>query len=153
MRLSCKAIIVYNSPNSYVTGNQWVVRAGDSNTLYFQVVDLDQGPATPIAGVPYSSYPLAGNTGLRYLVGLDLVAPATASIQVTFPSIDPTKSVVLAATQVTPADSSLWSVTIPSAAQPAGGNVMFAVTEGTNTRSFSVLNLIGVEFSNNDGSC
>jgi hypothetical protein len=130
MRLSSKAVITFNGVNSFVTGNQWVIRQGDTNTLYFQLVDLDQ-------------------SGLRYMAGIG-AGNTPASVSVTFPSIDDTKTVVLVAT-ANSSDSSIWSVTMPSTATPSSGQVQFAVTEGSAVRRFNVLNLIAVELLNNGG--
>lgn len=150
MRLTARAISSFNSPNSYYFGNQWQVNAGDANTLFFQIVDLDQGP-NAFPGIPYSNLPIGSNPGLRYLVGLNLATGLTYGINVIFPSINPALSLTMVATQVSHSDASIWSVSIPSASQPAGGNVMFAVTEGTATRNFSVLNLLAVEYASNGG--
>ena len=131
MRLSVKPIVSWCNVNTYTFGNQWTIRAGDPNTLYFQVIDLDQ-------------------SGSRYMVGVG--APNQPySINVTFPSIDNTKVLTIAAVQ-DPNDSSIWKVSIPANQQPAGGNVQFQIIEGSSTRSFSVTNLIGVEYLNS-GSC
>ena len=152
MRLTARAISSYNTANSYYFGNQWSVNAGDANTLYFQIVDLDQGPSA-FPGIPYSHLPPGSQPGLRYLVGLNLQTADPRSVTVTFPSINPALTIALSASQVTPADASLWSVTIPSAAQPAGGNVLFSIMENGAVRSFSALNLLAVEFNGTQGGC
>jgi hypothetical protein len=153
MRLSSRAVTTYSTPNAFGFGNQWIIRAGDSNTLYFQIIDLDQGPSNSIGGIPYSNQPLASSSGLRYLVGLSLQTQDPRGVTVTFPSINSANTLALQATQVSPADASLWSVQIPSSAQPAGGNVIFQVNENGNIRTFAVQNLLAVEFPNNNGSC
>lgn len=131
MRLSANLIKNFANPNMFDTGNQWHVRAGDPNTLYFQLVDLDQDR-------------------LRYLTGL---AATPVSVQVTFPSIDDSKTIQAIATQVSAADGSLWQVNILSTMIPSTGNVIFAVTEGTATRTFRVMNALSVEYPGADGSC
>jgi hypothetical protein len=156
MRLSARPILNYANINSFSPGNQWIVRAGDPNTLYFQLVDLDQGPANIIGGViplfgPGASV-LSGNLGLRYIPGIG-VSNQPVSISVTFPSIDDTKVLTYPATLADPNDGSIWKVTIPALQSPNSGNVQFSVGEGTNIRRFSVLNLISVEFPLSGGSC
>lgn len=131
MRLSAKAIINYSNINSYKFGNQWTVRSGDANTLYFQLVDLDQD-------------------GIRYLPGLsDEDAP---TLVVTFPSIDDDAVIALDAAMEAN-DRSIWSIAIPADSSPSSGNVRFALTADGVTRRFSVLNLMSVENPLNDGSC
>lgn len=157
MRLSARPILSWCNANLFSFGTQWIVRAGDPNTLYFQIVDLDQTVIGNISGAAliggFFSIPAgqANLAGLRYMVGSG--APnQPASIQVTFPSIDDAQVINLTAVQADPDDKSIWKVTIPSSKTPNSGNVQFAVFEGTNIRRFSVLNLISVE-SMNDGSC
>ena len=151
MRLSARPLLNYANVNSFTYGNQWIVRAGDPNVLYFQVVDLDQGPANviaqpnPIFGQGSS---LSGNIGLRYMVGVS----AAAAVTVTFPSIDDTQVLALPAVQ-DPNDKSIWSVTLGPNQKPASGNVHFAVAEGSSIRRFSALNALNVEDPTSDGSC
>jgi hypothetical protein len=129
MRLSAKAIQTYNGPNSFSTGNQWTVRAGDPNTLYFQLIDLDQAGLRYLAGVGSSNQPFG--------------------VQVTFLSIDDTKKIIAQAVQADANDSSLWKVTLSSLQVPGGGNVWMAVQEGNAIRRFSVLGMLAVEYLNN----
>lgn len=156
MRLSCKVILNYSNINNFSYGNQWIVRAGDPNTLYFQIVDLDQSSLVNLPGqnllgsLPIGS--LSSNfPGLRYMVGIGSSNEPYA-VTVVFPSIDNTKVISLNAVQADPADSSIWKVSILSSQTPNTGNVQFSVAEGTNIRRFSVMSLIAVEFPSN-GSC
>lgn len=132
MRLSAKIIQDFASINGFTFGDEWQIRAGEPNTLYFQVVDLDKD-------------------SLRYLTGLNGNTPV--AINVTFPSIDDSAVITVAAVQVDSADSSVWKVSLTSAQTPFSGNVVFSVTEGANTRKFSILNGISVEYPGQDGSC
>ena len=156
MRLSARPLLNYANVNSFSYGNQWIVRAGDPNTLYFQVVDLDQGPASVI-GAPnpvfgFQSTPtLSGNVGLRYMVGVGS-SNQPAGIAVTFPSIDDTQEITANAIQ-DPDDKSIWKVVLGQNQKPNSGIVRFAVTEGSATRRFSALNMISVEYPQDDGSC
>lgn len=131
MRLSAKAITNFANINQFDFGNQWTVRAGDSNDLYFQLVDLDQGDLRYMAGVGSSNQP--------------------TSIVVTFPSIDDTAVINVSAIQ-DPNDKSIWKIPLGPNQKPNSGQVRFAVSEGSTIRRFAVLNLISVEYPEN-GSC
>lgn len=130
MRLSAKAIVSFQGINSFTYGNQWTIRAGEPNSLYFQIVDLDQN-------------------GLRYMAGAN---STPVSVSVKFPSIDDAQVVNAAAVQETD-DKSIWRVDLTDDEVPHSGNVVFSITENGVTRSFSVLNLMSVEYPGNDGSC
>lgn len=134
MRLSARAITTYNGINSFGFGNQWQIRAGEPNTLYYQLVDLDQ-------------IDLSTKAPLRYI-------PASgATMQVKFPSIDDSMTLLITAAAVSASDGSLWSVPLTALQTPASGNVIFSITEGSVTRSFSGLNILNVELVGQDGSC
>lgn len=124
MRLTAKPITTFSNINSFSYSNQWIVRAGDPNTLYFQIVDLDQN-------------------GLRYLAGIG-IQNQPASIQITFPSIDDINVIKATATQ-DPNDKSIWSVNIGPNQRPGSGAVIFQITENTTVRRFSVTNMLTVE--------
>jgi len=154
MRLSAKPIINYCDVNNYVFGNQWTIRSGDPNTLYFQILDIDKAVGGNNQGFGlFSGITAVGTTaGLRYLLGVG-VANQPYGIQVTFPSIDDTQLLTAIAVQADPNDSSIWKVSISSSQMVGGGNVQFALQEGTATRRFSVLNMLGLEFPQSNGSC
>lgn len=154
MRLSAKPVITFNNINSYVFGNQWIVRAGDPNTLYFQVLDIDQAISGNNQGFGIFSgiTPVGTTAGLRYLLGIGS-SNQPYGITVTFPSIDGTKQIEVAAVQVDANDSSIWKVSLASIQTPGGGNVQFAIQEGSTIRRFSVMNMLGIEFPSSNGSC
>lgn len=154
MRLSAKPIIRWCDVNDYSFGNQWITRAGDPNTLYFQILDIDQAVAGNNAGFGIFSgiTPVGTVAGLRYLVGIG-VSNQPYSVTVTFPSIDNLNVITAQAVQADANDSSIWKVSLSSKQIPAGGSVQFAVQEGSAIRRFSVLNMLGVEDPNDDGSC
>lgn len=154
MRLSARPIITFSNINSFVYGNQWIVRAGDPLTLYFQIVDLDQGPSAVIGGSYGSlneSSQLSGGVGIRYLPG---VSEGTTPVQVIvkFPSIDDQLVIETIATVADPNDGSIWRVSLGSNQIPMGGSVQFSISEGSMTRRFKVLGMLSVE-TMNDGSC
>jgi len=154
MRLSAKPIINWCNVNQYSFGNQWIVRAGDPLTLYFQLIDQDQ--AVSGNGQGYGVFsgitPVGTTAGLRYLAGIG-VNNQPYGVTVTFLSIDSFRTFSYTAVQADPNDSSLWKVVIPASQIPSGGNVQFAVQEGSNIRRFSVMNMLAVEDPLNNGSC
>jgi hypothetical protein len=154
MRLSAKPIINWCGVNMYSFGNQWIVRSGDPVTLYFQILDTDQAIVSNSSGAYLFSgiTPLGTTAGLRYLVGIGS-QNQPYGITVTFPSIDRTKVLTYIAVQADPNDSSIWSVTLPASAIPAGGCVQFAIQEGTSIRRFSVNQMLAIENPQNCGSC
>jgi hypothetical protein len=155
MRLSAKPIISYCNVNNYSFGNQWIVRAGDPNTLYFQILDIDQAVNvnnTSNFGVFTGITPVNPSAGLRYMLGIGS-QNQPYGITVTFPSLDNSKTIVATAVQADANDSSIWKVSLSSLQSPGGGNVQFAIMEGSVVRRFSVMNMIGVDDPTNDGSC
>jgi len=180
-RLYAIPIINYNNINSFSYGNQWTIRAGDINTtLYFQLVDLNQGPQISIGG-PTALNSIntlqPSNSWLRYLagignnnqpVGITVTFPSNAAAlntfitatsgfipfgtSINFPVIDPSQVFNLIAVQADANDSSIWKVTLPANVVPNSGNVQFTVQEGNNIRRFSVTNMISVE-QINEGNC
>jgi hypothetical protein len=126
-RLSARPIVNFQNVNSFKYANQWEISAGNTNTLYFQLVDLDQ-------------------CGLRYLPG-GCVEGVPLALRVNFPSIDCSQVLTLLAQQNT-CDGSIWSVAIPSISTPQTGNVMFQLFEGNNIQSFAVLQMLVVNYPN-----
>lgn len=125
MRLSAKPIKNYDSINSWQHTDNWTVRALDSNTLYFQLVDLDRD-------------------GLRYI---PTGSPATVSV--VFPSIDDTLVLNITATQVSALDGSIFSLVLGAAEIPGSGAIQFKLVEGVISKFWSVQNMISVEYQNN----
>ena len=133
-RLSAKPIVDFQNINSFQYANQWIVRAGDQTTLYFQIVNLDSCPE---------------NCPLRYILGLG-ASNQPVQVRVTFPSIDCSNAFTLIASQ-DPNDGSVFSVVVPYTSTPATGNVQFIVYQGNNVSNFNVLQMMVVQYSN-DGS-
>ncbi len=133
MRISASLIVNFANINQFSFADQWQIRAGEPNTLYFQLVDLDQNKLRYLPGIGGSNQPYG--------------------IQVKFPSIDDAQVITATAVQVDVADNSIWKVTLASSQTPNSGNVIFLVTEGSATRSFKSMNGLAVEFPGNDGSC
>ncbi len=152
MHLSAKAVANFFNVNMYSFGNEWTVNAGDPLTLYFQILDTDQ--AINGNGQGYGIFsgitPVGTTAGVRYLLGVGS-ANQPYGIMVTFPSIDNTAVIQVAAVQADPNDSSIWKVSLAPSQIPASGNVQFTIYEGSTIRRFSVLNMLGVEPLNNGG--
>jgi hypothetical protein len=142
MRLSAELIKNFCGINMFGFTDQWMIRAGDPNTLYFQLVDLDQDNGQDGCSCP-----------LRYIPGIGLTPPATYGVTVTFPSIDDTKTITATAIQADPNDASVWKVNLLSTQLPGSGNVIFSVAEGTAVRTFKVMNGLSVEYPGQDGCC
>ena len=124
MRLTATPITNYQNTNAFITGSEWTIRAGDPNTLYFQLIDLDSSKLRHMTGVGSSNQPVV--------------------VTATFPSIDDTQVITVSCT-VDPNDSSIFSIPLTSSQSPASGNVQFSVSEGGVARKFSVQNMIAVE--------
>ncbi len=156
MRLSAKPILSYCNVNNYSFGNQWIVRSGDPNTLYFQILDIDQvmtvNNTSSNFGIFTGVTPVNPSAGLRYMLGIGS-QNQPYGITVTFPSLDNSKTVVVQAVQADSNDSSIWKVSTSSLQLLGGGNVQFAIMEGSTVRRFSVMNMIAVDDPTNDGSC
>lgn len=133
MRLSANFVVNYANINQFDYEDQWKMRAGDPTTLYFQLTDLDQNSLRYLAGIGSQNQPY--------------------SVIVTCPSIDNSKILQFNAIQVDVNDASIWKIVIASTQIPSSGNVIFAVIEGANTRTFKKMNGLAVEIVGADGSC
>lgn len=129
MRLSARPIINYSDINHFRFASEWSIRQDEPNTLYFQVVDLDQEL-------------------LRYLS-----SDAAYTASVIFPSANADGSdLTKSALQVSALDRSILSVSLLSTEVPRTGNVRFEFTENGVTRRFTLLQGIVVE-KTNEGGC
>jgi hypothetical protein len=151
MRLSANLIVNYANINQFSFTNQWKIRLGDPNTLYFQLVDLDQNINNTNGSNGQNSY--GPTSSLRYIAGCG-TQNQPVSMKVTFCSIDDTKTLTV---QAQPADiacdGSVWAVTLSGTQYVNSGNVFFSLTEGNSTRTFYIMNGLAVELVNNCGSC
>lgn len=158
MRLTSQAIINFCSINDFQTASQWTIRATDPNTLYFQLFDLDnQNTASPA-----SYFPLGGgffNAAIqtapqRYIAGVGS-SNQPVVMKVTFPSLNVGGTLSFTATQ-DPYDGSIFSISLPGYSNvnyaPSSGNVFFSLTQGLNTVTWVVTNMIAVEMTN-QGCC
>jgi hypothetical protein len=154
MLLSAKPIVNWCNVNMYTFGNQWIIRSGDPNTLYFQIIDTSQAISGNNQGFGIFSgiTPVGTTAGLRYLLGIG-TSNQPYGITVTFPSIDNNNVITATAIQADANDSSIWKVSLAASQMPAGGNVQFAIQEGSSIRRFSVTNMLDVEDPTNNGCC
>jgi hypothetical protein len=127
VRLSAKPLKNFQNVNSFSYGTEWTIRLDEPNTLYFQLVDLDQD-------------------ALRYIpTGL----PVT--MQVVFPAVNPANTITKTAAATSALDGSLWSVSLLASERPSSGNVQFVLTEGGTTRRFVLQQGLVVELFNQGG--
>lgn len=155
MRLTSQAIINFANINDFQNSAQWIIRASDPNTLYYQLFDLDN-----VDTVPYSApwnggfFGINQTTPQRYMAGVGS-SNQPFSMTVTFPSLD-LRNVITSTATVDPNDSSVWHINLPGYANvamaPSSGNVVFSLTQGINTWTWTVVNMIAVEMTN-QGSC
>lgn len=150
MRLSAQLIVNYANVNQFGYAEQWIIRAGDPNTLYFQLVDLDQNINNTNGSNRQNSN--GPSSSLRYMLGCG-AGNTPDGVQVTFCSIDDSKTLTVQAVQVDDCDSSIWSVTLSGTQIVNSGNVFFTTKEGTVTRSFKLTNALAVEYTTTCGSC
>lgn len=155
MRLTSTPIINFSNINDFQTANQWIIRATDPNRLYYQLFDLDNTSTIPYSA-PFNGgfFGINQTTPQRYLAGIGS-SNQPFEMTVTFPSLNSGATLSFTAT-VDPNDSSVWYIALPGytnvGSAPAGGNVMFSLTQGANTYTWTVQNMISVEGSN-PGSC
>lgn len=127
MRLSSLPLKNFQNINSFQKSSEWIIRHDEPNTLYFQLIDLDQD-------------------SLRYIpTGL---AP---SVQVVFPAVNASNVITKTATQVSVLDGSIWKVDLLNTEKPSSGNVMFVLTEGGVSKRFTLLQGLVVELFNQGG--
>lgn len=127
MRLSAQILKNFQNVNSFQKASEWTIRLDEPNTLYFQLIDLDQD-------------------GLRYIP-----TGASPSVQVVFPAVNPNNVITKTATAVSTLDGSLWKVDLLSTEKPSSGNVQFILTEGGVVRRFVVMQGLIVEMFNQGG--
>lgn len=157
-RLTSVPIINFSTINDFQTASQWTIRATDPIILYYQLFDLDnQNTASPA-----SYFPLNGgffNAAIqtapqRYIAGAgSSFLPMTMTV--TFPSLDPSRTFTYTATP-NPYDGSVWMFNLPgytnAGIAPASGNVIFSLTQGLVTWTWTVVNALAVEMTN-QGCC
>lgn len=127
MRLSAQTIKNFQNINSFQKSSEWTIRHDEPNSLYFQLVDLDQD-------------------GLRYIP-----TGSSPSVQVVFPAVNSANVITKTATAVSALDGSLWKVDLLETEKPSSGNVQMILTEGGITRRFVILQGLVIEMFNQGG--
>ena len=155
MRLISTPIINFSTINDFQTGSQWTIRASDPNTLYYQLFNLDNMSQPPYVPMNSGFFNAAIQTSpQRFIAGVG-GSNQPFSMTVTFPSLDPTQTLTFNATP-DPNDGSVWSFDLPgytnAGVSPASGNVVFSLTQGAKTWTWTVVNMLAVEMTN-QGSC
>ncbi len=125
MRLSLIPLVSYQNNNSFRVASEWEIRSGEANTLYFQLVDLDQDK-------------------IRYM------AASGATMTVNFPGVDGnlTKTALVA----NALDPSIWSVSLLSTDIFGSGNIQIILTEGASVKKAWAYDVLSVE-PGNPGGC
>jgi len=154
-RLTSQPIINFCCINDFQYASQWTIRATDAQTLYFQLFDLDNTSQSPYAPLNSGFFNAAiATTPQRYIAGAcPSVSPVVMTV--TFPSLNAGNTLTYTATQ-DPDDGSVFSFSLPgytnAGSAPASGNVMFSLTQGTVTSSWTAQNMLAVEMTN-QGCC
>ncbi len=155
MRLTSTPIINFSTINDFQHASQWTIRASDPNTLYYQLFDLDNVAQPPYSPMNSGFFNAAIQTSpQRYIAGVGS-SNQPFSMTVTFPSLDQTRILTYTGTP-DPSDASVWSFSLPGYAiagvGPASGNVLFTLTQGASKVSWTVVNMLAVEMTN-QGCC
>lgn len=141
MRLSAKPLKNVANINSWKYSNQWFVAEGQPNSLYLQVVDLENDISLKQANGAFPDMPI------RYISSATVL-----SVEVQFDSVDDAEILTIAATQPFLNDKSIWKVDLSSTQIPSNGNVKVTITEDGINRSFIMMNIVSVD-SLEIGSC
>lgn len=154
-RLTSQPIKNFSNINDFQEASQWTIRASDPQTLYFQLFDLDNVNTSPFAALNSGFFNAAIQSApQRYIAGVG-VSNQPVVMKVTFPSLNAGNTFTFTATQ-DPNDGSVFSINLPGYANtayaPSSGNVMFSLTQGTTTWTWTVINMLAVEMTN-QGSC
>lgn len=156
MRLTSQPIINFSNINDFQESSQWIIRATDPQTLYYQLFDLDNvNNLSPFAALNSGFFNAAiQSSPQRYIAGVG-TNNQPFTMTVTFPSLNVGRTFTFNATP-DPNDASVWSITLPGYANttiaPSSGNVFFSLTQGLQTVTWVVVNMIAVEITN-QGCC
>lgn len=130
MVLSSKILKNVDGLNSWQHADSWTLgrdgEQGEPATLYFQLVDQDR-------------------ESIRY------IPSNTATLQVTFPSLNDDLILTKTAQIAFVDDRSIWKVDILATDLPNGGVVRFALTDGGVTRRWSVTGALKINKVNAGG--
>jgi len=127
MRLGIRVITNYQNINSFTFAQEWMIRSGDTKTLYFQLVDLDSIDQ------------------IRYML------PSGSSVTVSFPTVGGV-ALEKVATQTDVLDSSIWGVSILDTDQLSSGSVYFEVVINGVSNTFAASQVLNIELNGVNGA-
>lgn len=136
MRLNTKILKNIAGVNNWSYTDQASVQEGQSNDIYFQLVDYDQIPGND-KSVALPDSPL------RYMPLGTIV-----TLSATFPSIDSAQEFSVIGTQPFPQDKSIWKVTLLSTQLPKSGNFKIKLTEDGVDKNILAKNAVSVDLLN-----
>jgi hypothetical protein len=135
MRLNAKVLKNVNSVNSWVFANQAFMTQDQANTMYIQIVDLDQSADPAIEkSQAHPQFPI------RYIPQGTVVG-----IEATFPSLEDSEQFTIIGTQPFAQDRSIWKFDLSAVQVPSSGNVDFKLTEDGSSKSFKVKNAVQLD--------
>lgn len=135
MRLSGKILKNVNNVNSWSYASQAYMMEGQVNTLYVQLVDLEQS----ISINPEKS-PANPDSPIRYIS-----QAASLSVFAKFSSIDDSAEFEITGTQPFAQDRSIWKFELTSSQAPSSGYVQIRIVEDGVERKFNIKNAISVD--------
>lgn len=142
MRLSGKILKNVYNVNAWQYVSQTFMTEGNPNTLYVQLVDLDQTTAIATERSPSNpEYPI------RY------ISPATSLTSTAlFDALDADEKITVNGSQPFPGDRSIIKFDLAADQVPNSGNLQITINEDGVTRTFVIRNAINVS-TLNIGSC
>lgn len=135
MRLSAKILKNVNNVNSWSYTSQAYMTEGQPNTLYLQLVDLNQ-----VIGVLPEKSPVSPENPIRYIS-----QAVSLSVFVKFSSIDDDTEFEITGSQPFSQDRSIWRFDLLSTQVPNSGYIQVRIMEDGVERKFNVKNAISVE--------
>jgi hypothetical protein len=141
MRLSAKILKNVNNVNSWVYANQVFFSADQANTVYIQLVDLDQSvDPSREASQAFPGYPI------RYMP-----LGTVVTLDAFFDSLEDDEKLTIAGTQPFAQDKSIWKFDLTDEQIPSSGAISFTLTEDGTSKNFVVKNAVSVDPSNIGG--
>ena len=141
MRLSAKILKNVNNVNSWIYTSQAYLSQGSANSMFVQLVDLDQSnDPTNEKSVAFPQSPI------RYMPLGTVLA-----LEATFPNLEDEVRFTVIGSQPFPQDRSIWKFDITSLQNPSSGAVEFKFTEDGVVKTFLVKAAISVNDLNVGG--
>jgi hypothetical protein len=135
MRINAKIIKNVNNVNSWVFANQAFMTQDQANTMYIQIVDLDQSSDPSVEkSQSFPQFPV------RYIP-----QGTSVGIEATFPALEDDEKFTITGTQPFAQDRSIWRFDLSAVQVPSSGNVDFKLTEDGSSKSFKVKNAVQLD--------